>query len=60
MNDEPGGVVLTDVRMPFARMVLVLIKVAIAAIPALFVASVVAAFGVAMTISMFTAAIAGG
>jgi hypothetical protein len=47
-DDEARRVVVTDVRMPFASMVVFLVKLAIAAIPAMIILSVIGALAAAL------------
>lgn len=42
-GDERQAVVVTDIRMPFTSMVVFLVKLAIAAIPAMIILSVIGA-----------------
>lgn len=54
MNSDKQEVVVTDIQIPFTSMVVLLVKVAVASIPALFILSVVgmlvsALFGVFFT-----------
>lgn len=47
-DDGARHVVVTDVRMPFASMVVFLVKLAIAAIPAMIILSVIGALATAL------------
>lgn len=55
MTDEKREVVVTDVRIPFWSMVILMVKWAIAAIPALIILLVIGA-----VVSVVIAAISGG
>ena len=52
-DDERQRVVVTDVRMPFTSMVVLLVKLAIAAIPALIILSVIGALVTAILSALF-------
>jgi hypothetical protein len=52
-GDEPGRVVVTDVKMPFVSMVVFLVKLAIAAIPAMIILTVIGAVITALTGAIF-------
>jgi YesN/AraC family two-component response regulator len=44
MSDSDNHIVITDIKMPFMSMVVFMIKWAIAAIPAIIILSLLAAF----------------
>jgi hypothetical protein len=52
-GDESGRVVVTDVKMPFLSMVVFLVKLAIAAIPAMIILTVIGAVITAITGALF-------
>jgi hypothetical protein len=52
-DDERQRVVVTDVKMPFTSMVVFLVKLAIAAIPALIILSVLGALVTAILSALF-------
>jgi len=52
-EDEHQRVVVTDIKMPFASMVVFLVKLAIAAIPAMIILSVIGALVTAILGALF-------
>ena len=59
MNDQnsaPQRVAITDISIPFGSMVVLMVKTAIAAIPALLILLILGAMGSGILISMFRGA----
>jgi len=52
-EDEQQRVVVTDIKMPFTSMVVFLVKLAIAAIPAMIILSVIGAIVTALLGAVF-------
>lgn len=44
MNNDKQEVIVTDIQIPFTSMVVLMVKLAIASIPALFILSILAMF----------------
>lgn len=51
-DDEPTRTIITDVHIPFGSMIVLLLKLALAAIPALLILSAVGAFVFALAITL--------
>ncbi len=56
-TDEPREVVITDIQLPFMTIVMLMIKWAIAAIPALIILWLIAAFVSVLLIGVFGGAL---
>lgn len=50
--ERPARVIITDVHIPFGSMIVLLLKLALAAIPALLILSTVAAFAFVLIVGL--------